>query len=260
MIDDFLLRAGLAGIAVAIVAAPLGALVIWRRMAFFGAAVAHGGLLGIGLAVLVGVNYLLGVAFAAFAMAVAFVQLERMRVAPADTLLGILAHVALAAGLIVANLAGVNTNLESLLFGDILGVGWDDLMAMALLGGGIVVALAWLWRPLLAVSINAELAQVEGLPVARLQLLFLLLIAATVAIAMKIVGLLLIAALLVLPASTARRFSKTPEQMALGAVLVAIFAVVAGLVVSALFDVMTGPAIVLVMAAAFACSLLAQKR
>ncbi len=246
--------------AVALIAAPLGAFVIWRRMAFFGAAVAHGGLLGIGLAVWLGLNYLLGVALAAFALAIAFFKLERAQAAPADTLLGILAHVALAAGLIVLDAAGINRNLESLLFGDILSVGWGDLGLIGGLALALMGTLFWLWRPLLAISVDEDLARIEGLPVDRLQLLFLLLIAATVAIAMKIVGLLLIAALLVLPASTARPFANTPEQMALIAAGIAVFAVMAGLILSAFFDVMTGPAMVLVMAGAFVLSLLLKNK
>ena len=137
---------------------------------------------------------------------------------------------------------------------------WADFLPIAIGAALVLGLLIWLWRPLLAVTIHEDLARVEGINTARTKLVFLLLISITIALAMKVVGILLIASLLVLPASTARPFASTPEQMAAGAVLVAMASVAIGLAWSALFDVMAGPAIVLVMAGFFLASLLATKR
>ncbi len=254
VMDDFLLRAGLAGLLIALIAAPLGAFIVWRRMAFLGAAVAHGGLLGVALALFLGINLVLGVSAVAFVIALVFAYFESQRTLPADTLLGILAHVALAAGLLLTSALGIRTDWEAFLFGDILTVMWPDFWAIGV--GGVLVGglLLWLWRPLLAVTVHEDLARVEGIDAGRCKLIFLLLVAIVTALAMKVVGILLMASLLVLPASTARPFAATPEQMALGAVLVAMVAVVLGLIWSALFDVMAGPAMVLVMAALFLLS------
>ena len=261
MWDDFLVRAGLAGLGIALVAGPLGCVVVWRRMAFFGDALAHAGLLGVALAVLLGAAGTLGVALGTLGVAalaaLALAALEGRAGVTADAALGIVAHGGLAAALtLVALVPALRVNLEALLFGDVLTVGWADV-ALVWGGGALVVAgLAALWRPLVALAASPEIAAAEGLRPERARLLFTLLVAATVALAIKLVGALLVTALLVVPAATARRLAGGPEAMAALAALVAALAVGFGLAASVWIDVPPGPGIVLAAVALFGASLL----
>ncbi|MDH3581276.1 MAG: metal ABC transporter permease [Hyphomicrobiales bacterium] len=261
MPDSFFIKALLAGLGVALVAAPLGCFIVWRRMAYFGATIAHSGLLGVAVGLFLAIDLMVGVIAVALALSALLYILQKQRVLPQDTLLGILAHVALAAGLIVAaSLGGNRFDLMAYLFGDILSVGTRDLVWIY--GGGAVVLgiTMWIWRPLLALSVNEELAAAEGVDVARTSAAFMLLLAFTVALAMKLVGILLIASLLVIPAAAARPFAVTPERMAVIAAGVAVLSVVAGLGASLWLDTPAGPSIVMVMAAIFALGFAAAVR
>jgi zinc transport system permease protein len=254
--DTFLWRALAAGIGVALVAGPLGSFVVWRRMAYFGDTLAHSALLGVALGFLLGIDLQIGIVATCVALAVLLVGLQRQQTLGTDTLLGILSHSALSIGLVaVAFLHGLRVDLMGYLFGDILAVGPMDLLWIY---GGAVAALgilAAIWRPLLAMTVHEELARAEGVPVARVRLAFMLVMAVTVAIAMKVVGVLLITALLIIPAATARRFARTPEQMAALAILVGCLAVIGGLGASLFLDTPSGPSVVVCAAALFALSL-----
>ena len=245
MLSDFLVRALLGGVGVALVAGPLGCFVVWRRMAYFGDALAHAGFLGIALGLLLGFDPILGVAATGAILATGLLLLQRRRLLAGDTALGLLAHAGLALGLVALSfLEFLRLDLLTYLFGDLLAVGERDLALIW--GGGLLVlgALALLWRPLLRVTLHEELAAAEGLPVFALQLAFLLLLAIVVAVAMKVVGILLITALLILPAAAARRLAATPEAMALGAALLGALAVCGGLWASWTWDTPSGPSIV----------------
>ncbi|MGE0846624.1 MAG: iron chelate uptake ABC transporter family permease subunit [Flavobacteriaceae bacterium] len=256
MLDDFFLRALAAGIGVAIVAGPLGCFIVWRRMAYFGDTMAHAALLGIALGILTGIDLMAGVFAAAAAVALFLVLLERRAGLSADALLGILAHSTLSIGLVlVALMTWVRTDLMSYLFGDILAVSTTDI-AVIWIGGAVILALlALIWRPLLAGTVNRDLAAAEGMRPDRARLAFMFLLAATIAIAMKIVGILLITSLLIIPAAAARRFSATPEAMALFAALAGAVSVVAGLFGSLEFDTPSGPSIVVAALAVFLLTL-----
>ena len=250
MLDDFLVRALLAGLGVAVVAGPLGCFVVWRRMAYFGDSLGHGALLGVALGFLLGLDLNLGVLATSLAIAATLALLERQRRLPVDTLLGILSQTALSLGLVALSLATTaRVDLLGYLFGDILAVAPPDLIWIW--GGATIVlaGLAALWRPLLAVTVHADIAQVEGVAVGVTRLAFTLLIAVVVATAMKIVGVLLITSLLILPAAAARRLARTPEEMAIGAGLLGSLAVTAGIYGSFRLDLPSGPAIVLAAAA-----------
>ncbi len=250
--DDFLLRALLAGLGVALVAGPLGSFVVWRRMAYFGDTLAHAALLGVALGFLLQFNINLAVIIVCLALAVALVALQQQRRLANDTLLGILSHSTLSLGLIVlAFMETLQLDLMSYLFGDILAVSNGDLYWIF---GTTVVALAVLvaiWRPLLAITVHEELAQVEGVPVVRVRLALMLLIALVIAVAMKVVGILLITSLLIIPAATARGFARSPEQMAVLAALIGCIAVGGGLFASLEWDLPAGPAIVVTAALLF---------
>ncbi len=245
MLDDFLFRAFLGGVGVALVAGPLGCFIVWRRMAYFGASLAHSALLGVALGFVLGEDPTLGIAAAAILLALLLVVMERQRNLPSDTLLGILAHAGLALGLVVLSFfETLRIDLMGYLFGDILAVSRGDLLWIY--GGGILAlgVLAAIWRGLLTATLHEELAQAEGLPVVQLRLALMLTIAIVIAIAMKIVGILLIISMLIIPAATARCFARTPEQMAVLSAVAGILAVGLGLWASLQADSPAGPSIV----------------
>ena len=252
---DFLLNALFAGLALALVAGPLGSFVVWRRMAYFGDTLSHSALLGVALGLMLDINLTLAVTFCCVLLAVLLVTLQQRQPLASDTLLGILAHSSLSLGLVsLSFMQDVRIDLMGYLFGDLLAVSPTDLAWIV--GGSalVLVALTLLWRPLLAVTVHEELARVEGLPVAAIRLALMLLIAIVIAVAMKIVGVLLITSLLIIPAAAAQRHARTPEQMALGASLLGLLAVCFGLSLSWYQDTPAGPSIVVSAAAMFLLS------
>ena len=258
---DFLLNALLAGLALALVAGPLGSFVVWRRMAYFGDTLSHAALLGVALGLMLDVSPTLTVTVGCILLAVLLVTLQQRQPLASDTLLGILAHSTLSLGLVALSfMHDVRIDLMSYLFGDLLAVSPTDL-AWIIGGSALVLALlAWLWRPLLAITVHEELARVEGLPVAAIRLALMLLIAVVIAVAMKIVGVLLITSLLIIPAAAAQRHARSPEQMAGGASAIGLLAVCAGLALSWFRDTPAGPSIVVSAAGLFLLSFLLPRR
>ena len=257
----FFQRALLAGLGVALVAGPVGCFIVWRRMAYFGETLAHAGLFGVGLGMLLGISLTLGAVATAMAVAALLILMKRQRQLAADTLLGILSHVALALGLIAVSLkTGAASDTMELLFGDVLTVTSRDLVVIWVGAVASLGVLAWLWRDLIAMSVHEELARAEGVKVQQVELGFVLLIALMTAISMKIVGLLLITALLVIPAAAARRLSATPEAMAVIAAALAGVAVVLGLLMSAAIGSTSGPSIVLAAGLLFVLTLAVPQR
>ncbi len=255
IIDAFVLRALAAGLMVALAAGPLGCFVIWRRMAYFSDATAHAAILGVALALGFELSLFAGTLLSALAMALVVSALAGRGWA-LDTTLGVLAHSALAVGLVaVSFLQGVRIDLNAFLFGDILTVRGSDLWTMAL-GTALVTGLMlWRWEGLLTATISEDLARSLGLNPARERLILTLALALVVAVALKVVGALLIGALLIIPAAAARVFARTPEAMALGAVALAALAVLLGLGASLQFDTPAGPSIVSAASGLFALSL-----
>lgn len=245
ILGDFFWRALLGGLGVALVAGPLGCLVVWRRMAYFGDTLAHSALLGIALGFLFHTNLNLSVALTCILLAVILGYLTRSRALATDTLLGILAHSALAIGLVALSfMPEVRVDLTGYLFGDLLAITRQDL-AWIFAGAVVILGLlAWLWQGLLMATIHEELARVEGLPVERLQLALMLIFSLVIAVAMKMVGVLLITALLIIPAATARRLASSPEKMVFMAIGFGMIAVASGLTLSWNADTPAGPSIV----------------
>lgn len=258
---DFLLYALLAGLGVAMAAGPLGCFVVWRRMAYFGDTLAHSALLGVSIGVLLNINLSIAVAAIPLLLALGLVYLEQRGVLSLDTLLGILSHSALATGLVLISLlSDVRIDLMSLLFGDLLSVTLNDLWVIYGVSCTVVLLLVLLWKPLINITVHADLAEVEGVRVSAVRTALMLITALVIAIAMKIVGVLLITALLIIPAATARRLSNTPEQMAFTASGIAMLTVVMGLGMSWYWDTPAGPSVVVCAALLFLISLLCRQR
>jgi len=261
MIDDFLVRALLAGIGVALVAGPLGCLVVWRRFSYFGDTLAHGALLGVALGLVIGVDLVVGVFVTAVAIALAVHAIGRGSSLPSDAILGILSHAALALGIVlIALVEGARLDLIGLLFGDILAVSRSDLLWIYTAVPVVLGILAATWRPLLAATVSPDIAKAEGAGSGFAEITLRVLLAAVIALAMQVVGVLLISALLVIPAAAARGFARSPEAMAVLATVIGVIAVVAGLAGSWSLDTPAGPTIVCAAAAVFVLTLAAARR
>jgi len=251
MLDDFLVRAGLAAVGLSLATGPLGSFVVWRRMAYFGDATAHAAILGVALALATDLPIGLGTLVVALAMAVTVASLAARGWAM-DTTLGVLAHSALAFGLVaISFFPAVRTDLSAYLFGDILAVSRTDL---ALIWGGalaVLALLAWRWQALLTATVNEDLAHAAGIRPDRERLVLVLALALVVAVALKVVGALLIAAMLIIPAAAARSFARTPEVMALIAIGIGAASGLGGLGLSIWQDTPTGPSIVVAAALLF---------
>ncbi|WP_020413822.1 iron chelate uptake ABC transporter family permease subunit [Microbulbifer variabilis] len=240
-----------AGLLVAVVSGPLGCFAVWRRMAYFGDTLAHSALLGVTLGFILHIMPTLAVGATCCLLAILLMYLQRRQKLAVDTLLGILSHSMLALGIVTVSLFKIKVDLLSLLLGDLLAVGGQDLLLMCITVVGILTLLYFLWEKLLAFTLHEELASVEGVPVERVRMTLMLMLALLIAIAMKVVGVLLITALLIIPAAAARKLSHTPEQMALLASLIGCLAVILGLIASILWNTPAGPSIVLAAAIFF---------
>lgn len=252
---DFVTKALLAGSGIALISGPLGSLIVWRRMANFGDALSHSTLLGVCFAFLLNINFYFGVIGISLLVAGLLAALSRQKQIANDTLLSVLSATALSIGLILATfLEGVRIDLLGFLYGDILAVNIEDIFWIAGINIVGLIALLFLWNPLLSMAIQEDMAQVEGVHVKLIHWAFMILLASVFAIAMKLVGVLLITALLIIPAAAARKISDTPEKMALFASLIGIASVWIGIYFSKTADWPAGPAIVVAAFGLFALS------
>ena len=254
---EIILPAWLVGILLSLITAPLGAFVVWRKMAYFGDTLAHSALLGVALGIFLEVNPYLAIIVLTLLLAILMVWLESNTQYSVDTILGIIAHSCLSLGVVtVGLLQNVRVDLMGYLFGDLLAVTFEDLW---LIGVGIIVVLGillWFWKPLISTTVSPELAQVEGINIQRMRFILMILTALTIALSMKFVGALIITSLLIIPAATARRFARTPESMAFIAVILSMLAVTLGLTLSAFYNTAAGPSVVICSALLFLLSLL----
>ena len=257
MLEDFFVRALLGGIGVATVAGPIGCFILWRRLAYFGDTLSHSALLGVAMALLLELNITLSVFIICLIVSLLLLLLQKRASLSSDALLGLLAHATLAVGLVVlAFMTWVRVDLMGFLFGDILAVSKSDV-TLIWMGGLIVLAcLVSIWRRLFAATVNYDLAKAEGAKPDFTNFIFMALVAAVIAVSMKLVGVLLITALLIIPAATARRFSTSPEYMAIMAAVIGSLSVVVGLNGSLKWDTPAGPSIVVAALACFIVSVL----
>ena len=257
MLDDFFIRAVIGGIGVAVLAGPLGCFIVWRRLAYFGDTLSHSALLGVAIALLLELNITFTVFIISVIVAMLLLLLQRKAQLSSDALLGLLAHATLAVGLVVlAFMTWVRVDLMGFLFGDILAINRTDIVIIWIGGLAVLAALALIWKPLFAATVNYEIAVAEGLKPDRANFFFMVLMAAVIAISMKIVGVLLITALLIIPAATARRFAISPEMMAIVASMIGAASVWIGLEGSLRWDTPAGPSIVVAALLGFIISLL----
>jgi zinc transport system permease protein len=256
MLDDFMVRATLAAIGVTLAAAPLGCFVVWRRMAYFGDATAHAALLGVALSLVFETSVFGGALLVSLLMA-SLVTLNQGRSLFLDTLLGAAGHMTLAAGLVIVSFtSGIRIDLMAYLIGDILAVSRMDLLLIWLGAGTILLLIIWRWSPLLLVTLNEDLASASGLNPKKEGMILTLALATVVAVGIKVVGVLLIIAMLIIPAASARSLVSTPEGMGIVAAVIGVSSAILGLNSAYIFDTPTGPSIVCVASIFFIVSLL----
>lgn len=255
MVVELLLPSLLAGLLVALSSGMLGCFVVWRRMAFFSDALAHSAIMGTALALLANVDILYGLLGYGLLVAFILARFDKQLENSSDTLLAIIAQTSLAGGILLIPFTGKSIALESLLFGDILAVTWQDVYVIAAVCVLIVTSLLVWHKPLIDIAIDERLAASEGVPVKRFKLLLFCLMAGLIAVAIQMVGVLLVGALLLMPAMIARRFAQTPLSMMLLAPFAGMLAIGAGLALAWFSDAAAGPAIVVSAAAIWLLSL-----
>ena len=225
-------------------------------MSYYGESIAHSSLLGVGLGILLGTGINFGVIIICLLFGILFLWLQQSKILSTDTLLGVLAHLALSIGIIVISLNRIKIDIEAFLFGDILTVSSSDLWIMYL-GVGITILLILInWSSLLLVTIDEDLARAEGINPIYINLLLTIVLTIVVAVSLQIIGLLLITAMLIIPAATSRRLANSPRQMALIATLVGVISVISGIFLSVELDAPSGPSIVVISAILFFLSYL----
>ena len=256
MFDDFFIRALFAGIGVAFVTGPLGCFVVWRRLSYFGDTLAHSSLLGVTIAFSLEFNIALSVFITSSVVALFLIQLQKKTNLPGDALLGLLAHSSLGVGLVaIGFLSFIRFDVMGLLFGDILAVNVNDLLVIWIGGALILIILKLIWKPLFASTVNYELAEAEGLNPERAKAIFTLLMAAIIAISIKMIGLLLITGMLIIPAAMARNVSNSPKGMIIFSVIGGLLSVFLGLFSSLNFNTPSGPSIIVAALLLFIISL-----
>ena len=257
MIDDFFIRALIAGVGIALVTGPLGCFVIWRRLSFFGDTLSHAALLGVTFSISFDINISLSVFIVSSIVALILIRLQKNTNLAGDALLGLLAHSSLAIGLVVLGfLSFIRFDIMGLLFGDILSVTLSDLLIIWIGGAVIILILTLIWKPLFASTVNYELAEAEGLNPDRSKAIFTILLAAVIAISIKMVGLLLITGMLIIPAAMARNMSDSPQKMVIYSVIGGLLSVILGLFSSLEFNTSSGPSIIVASLILFILSLL----
>ncbi len=258
--DEFIVRAVVGGLGVAVICGPLGCLMVWQRMVYFGAALSHGALLGVVLGLFFALDLYFSILAVCIALSFLLLYMDRFKNLTTDTSLGILAHATLALGIVVLSMIpAVRMDLMAYLFGDILSVSWRDVFWIYM--GGIVVIglLGTIWRSLLSLIIQPDLALIDGVREKRTRLTFLVVLSFVVAVSMQVVGVLLIVSMLIIPAACARRFSNSPEQMACLASLFGCLSIVLGLAAALFFNSSAGPSIVVAATILFILSMLTGK-
>ncbi len=244
MFELFFIKAMIAAIGVAFATAPIGVFVLWKRMAYFGDAISHSAIFGLGIATIIAVEPIYGIVFCAIIFCLLIFILGKQKLYSSDSIIGITSCSLLALGMILISIFPSNINLENYLFGDLIILqNRDILMIYAVAVLSSVAILIWFPKLLLA-TINKDLAQISGVEVEKLELKFLLLTALVVACLVKIVGIFLITSMMILPAAIARNFSKTPTQMLFLSLLSSLIIMVGGLFAALFFNLPSSPSII----------------
>jgi manganese/iron transport system permease protein len=254
--DAFFIRALVALVLVGVVCAVVGTYVVLRGIAFIGDAISHAAFPGVVAAYLLQVPFYLGAAVAAVSTALAIGYVTKRSGLRQDTAIGVLFAGTFALGVFLfSSIQGYVADLFSFLFGNVLAIGTTDLVALVVLGGGVLLAVAFLWKELLYATFDPLGAAASGINVDRLEYVFLALVALTIVVSLQAVGIILVVAMLVTPAATAQLLTVRFTRVMLLAAVIGIASAVAGLYLSYWLDAASGATIVLVQTGAFLVAL-----
>lgn len=261
LFQGFIARSLFAGVLLALPLSLMGCFMVWRRMVFLSDTLSHGAVLGVALGLFIHLNPYVAVMAVALLLSFVLSQRDQGHYLSQDVWMSIMSYGSLSLGLILLALnREVRVDPDSILFGDVLGVSPTDLMYLS--GIAVLVALVswWNWRVWLMLSLDEELSQTSGISVNSQRFIMIGMIALVIAIGMKIIGALLLPALLILPAATVSRLSKTPEQMVLFTFFAFLGTYFLGFYTSFQLDLPTGPAIVISSIAIFFLSVLFKRK
>ncbi|HBN23201.1 MAG TPA: hypothetical protein DD412_08200 [Holosporales bacterium] len=245
MIEDFILKALIMGLVFSCLAGPLGSVMVWRRLAFFGDTISHSALLGLGLSLIWQLPSQLILSLFCVGLAIILTLIPFRSKVSIDSILAIFSHGSLALGLVVLALMDrPPLSLTGFLFGDILALTWEDIIITALTALGVGALTTLFWRSLLTTFISEELAKSEGVPTLAIKVGFAIALGLTIGLLLQTVGALLMTAMLIIPASCARYLSRSPAQMVIIAIGVGALSFVTGLWSSYILDTPTAPMIV----------------
>jgi zinc transport system permease protein len=241
----FMLRALLAGVLLAGVSSVVGVFAVLRRSSFLGDALSHSALFGVALGILLGIHPVLTAGIVVLTVALLLPSFTKRSGIPIDNIFGFLLPFSMALGVIVlAFVPGYQPDLMSFLFGSILSVTWVDIIVAACFAVFVCITLLLYFRRLLSVSFDSMYAKLTGISVSRMDIIYHILLAASVIIGLRLVGTILINALLIIPASTVRMYARSVKDMFIWTPVVAVSSMIIGIIVSALFNIPTGPSIV----------------
>jgi manganese/iron transport system permease protein len=253
----FMQRALLATVIVGILCAIVGAFVVWKGLAFSGEGLAHASFGGVAAAYVLGGSIYIGAAIAAVATALSIAYVSRHSRLSADTAVGVLFTFAFSLGVVlISRVRNYTVDLFGFVFGNVLGVGPEDLALIAVVGALVVAVVVLLYKELFFVAFDPVMAEASGLPVAALQYLVLALIGVTVVVAMKAIGIVLVVAMLVTPAATASMLTRRFHRIMIVGAGISVLGSVLGLYLSFYANVASGGSIVLVTTAIFLAVLL----
>jgi ABC-type Mn2+/Zn2+ transport system permease subunit len=253
----FMQRAFVAVLLLGVLCGVFGVFVVLRRMSFFADAIAHSSLAGIAIGILVGMSPNLATLISSLIVATVIATLSNRTKQSLDTVIGIAYALALSVGVMLLSISrGVATNLNTYLFGDILSVDWTMLAGIAVVTVVVLIALAKLWRSFVLMSLQSDVAAVQGIKVKQMEFVFMLLLAASVAVSIRVAGIILIGPLLIIPAATAKNVSRSLKETVMLSVIFALVAGVLGLMASYIFNVPSGPTVIVASGLLFFASLI----
>lgn len=254
---EFMQNAVIAGCFASLICGVIGSFVVVNRLVFLAGGIAHAAFGGIGIAFFFGIPYMLGTLGFSMISAMIMTAVVLKNKSRADTFIGILWAVGMATGIILLDLTpGYNVNLMSYLFGSILAVPGSDIYWMAGLSAFTIGAAILFYRGLLAISYDDEFARLRGVPVNLIYFLFIGLIAVSIVIIIRVVGLILVIALLTIPPYIAEKYSQSLAHMMVLSTLLAVFFNVSGLWLAYTYNLTSGATIILVAAASFFISMI----
>ena len=254
---DFMRHALMAGVLVSIACGIIGVYVVVNRLVFVSGGIAHAAYGGIGLGYFLGVNPVWGAIVFSLAAAMGMGLVQRKTRQRADTIIGVMWAIGMAVGIVFVDLTqGYVVDLMSYLFGSILTVPRSDLVVMAILDVVIVVLVVAFYKELLAISYDETFATVENVPVDVIYIVLLCMIALTVVMLMRVVGLIMVIALLTMPAAISEQFTSSLKKMMILSIVLGIVFTTTGLWLSYVLNLTSGATIILVSGTAFLLSLL----